>query len=120
MDFLGIDPTDPLAIFETQSYDERDFVELLSKNRTEKEWDEIMERLLPDLNPVKEKFPIKIIKLDDINKGYKRKSYSNGLNKYKHTPKWYKKKNLQELELAFEYLKKEDSWMGKCVRCESY
>ena len=111
MDSLGLDPTDPLAIFETQSYDARDFVELFSKNRTEKEWDEIMERLLPDLPPAK--------KSVEVKKG-KRKNYENGLKKYKHTPKWFKKKMIQELKTTLEFLNQEDRNILRCVPCECY
>jgi len=40
--------------------------------------------------------------------------------KYEHTPKWFKKKMLQELSLTLEHLNKEERNILKCVRCECY
>lgn len=114
-------PHDETFFLWGKAHTRKDIIELLSKKHTPEKWDEIAFEL--GLMEEEEKFSIPIMKLTEksveVKKG-KRKNYENGLKKYKHTPKWYKKKNLQELKVALEYLKTEDSWLGKCVRCECY
>jgi len=40
--------------------------------------------------------------------------------KYRHTPKWFKKKMLQELSVTLEHLKNQERNILKNVVCECY
>ena len=40
--------------------------------------------------------------------------------KYRHTPKWFKKKMLQELGVTLQHLNKEERNILRCIVCECY
>ena len=101
-----------------KAHTRKDIIELLSKKHTLEKWDEIAFEL--GLMEEREEFSIPIMKLTEKSVEVKKETPKKKRKKYQHTPKWYKKKNLQELKVALEYLKTEDSWLGKCVRCECY
>jgi len=95
MEILAGDLTN-LAKFHPDSFlqDDDDAREIFGGKRTMEDWDKLMKHILPDLKIKK--------------------------RKYRHTPKWFKKKMLQELSVTLEHLKNQERNILKNVVCECY